>query len=280
MKYVTEELGVSQGTTTYTQVCATQRQYSVVKLLTKLQQHLSAHVPFSILEMDGLKPLEIDDVVNLQTSLQQSFPDVAHYPTPSPTPTSSSEAKQHFSQGPQYDWTSLTQAPSIWRWSTVGHIKCSLIGLLQTWVSMSSPRQDQLSKCWQLQARIQITQLNFDQEKITTTGRHVDSSLWQKVDVMRGGGMIWMWQIYDWCFKVSLGEDGTCFHLVILAELNLSTFYLVGRAEARAGVSGAGQYCDAVEFQTVLMGTWSEETVYRNEIRSGFERKECKAHGW
>ncbi|KAI9643635.1 hypothetical protein NHQ30_008257 [Ciborinia camelliae] len=97
MKYATEELGVSQGSTIYS------------------QQHLSVRVPSSMLEKDGLMPSKIEEMLSLQIPVQQGFPDVeemwtnnvSHYPPPSPTSTSSSEMKHHFSPGTQYDWTLL-----------------------------------------------------------------------------------------------------------------------------------------------------------------------------
>ncbi|RAL64675.1 hypothetical protein DID88_001708 [Monilinia fructigena] len=93
MKYATEELGASQGSDIYT------------------EQHLSARIPSSMLEKDGLIPSRKNEVLNLQIPVQQTSPEAEktwtnnfyHYPTPSPTSTSSSEMKQQFLPASQYD---------------------------------------------------------------------------------------------------------------------------------------------------------------------------------
>ncbi|TEY84197.1 hypothetical protein BOTCAL_0019g00210 [Botryotinia calthae] len=95
MKYATEELGVSQGSTVYS------------------EQHCSIRIPSSMLKKDGLMLSRVEEILNLQIPpVQQSFENVddiwtertrsfAHYPTPSPTSTSSCSPKA------QHDWTLL-----------------------------------------------------------------------------------------------------------------------------------------------------------------------------
>ncbi|KAJ8063541.1 hypothetical protein OCU04_007413 [Sclerotinia nivalis] len=58
MKYATEELGVSQGSTIYS------------------EQHLSVRVPSSMLEKDGLMASKIDENLNRQIPVQQTFDNV------------------------------------------------------------------------------------------------------------------------------------------------------------------------------------------------------------
>ncbi|KAF7860565.1 uncharacterized protein EAF02_010799 [Botrytis sinoallii] len=95
MKYAAEELGVSQGSTVYS------------------EQKCSVRIPSSMLEKDGLMPSRVEEILNLQIPpIQQTFENVdeiwtertdrfSHYPTPSPTSTSACSPKA------QHDWTLL-----------------------------------------------------------------------------------------------------------------------------------------------------------------------------
>ncbi|TGO24684.1 hypothetical protein BPAE_0097g00300 [Botrytis paeoniae] len=95
MKYAAEELGVSQGSTVYS------------------EQKCSVRIPSSMLKKDGLMPSRVEEILNLQIPpIQQAFENVdeiwtertdrfSHYPTPSPTSTSACSPKA------QHDWTLL-----------------------------------------------------------------------------------------------------------------------------------------------------------------------------
>ncbi|TGO88055.1 hypothetical protein BPOR_0187g00160 [Botrytis porri] len=95
MKYAAEELGVSQGSTVYS------------------EQKCSVRIPSSMLEKDGLMPSRVEEILNVRIPpIQQSFENVdeiwtertdrfSHYPTPSPTSTSACSPKA------QHDWTLL-----------------------------------------------------------------------------------------------------------------------------------------------------------------------------
>ncbi|KAF7883011.1 hypothetical protein EAF00_011500 [Botryotinia globosa] len=96
MKYAAEELGVSQGSTVYS------------------EQKCSVRIPSSMLKKDGLMPSRVEEILNLQIPpIQQAFEDVdeiwtendrsySHYPTPSPTSTSACSPKA------EHDWTLLS----------------------------------------------------------------------------------------------------------------------------------------------------------------------------
>ncbi|TGO42135.1 hypothetical protein BHYA_0012g00510 [Botrytis hyacinthi] len=95
MKYAAEELGISQGSTVYS------------------EQKCSVRIPSSMLKKDGLMPSRVEEILNLRIPpIQQAFEHVdeiwtektrsfSHYPTPSPTSTSACSPKA------QHDWTLL-----------------------------------------------------------------------------------------------------------------------------------------------------------------------------
>lgn len=68
-----------------------------------------------MLKKDMLMSSRVNEIPNIQIPVQHSNPEVEevwtnnfyHYPTPSPTSTSSSDVKAQFSPGPQYEWTLL-----------------------------------------------------------------------------------------------------------------------------------------------------------------------------
>ncbi|PQE13390.1 negative acting factor protein [Rutstroemia sp. NJR-2017a BVV2] len=105
IKYVSEELGVVQGSSQFSQT------------------QPSARIPSSMLEKDGLKPLEMDDILELQIPSQDDFPEaeefwsntntntLGQHPTSSPASTSSS--------GRSYEWTALS--PGSLNLTTINH---------------------------------------------------------------------------------------------------------------------------------------------------------------
>ncbi|PQE31760.1 negative acting factor protein [Rutstroemia sp. NJR-2017a WRK4] len=105
IKYVSEELGVVQGSSQFSQA------------------QPSARIPSSMLEKDGLKPLEMDNILELQIPSQDDFLEaekfwsnnntntLGQYPTPSPTSTTSS--------GRSYEWTALS--PGSLNLTTINH---------------------------------------------------------------------------------------------------------------------------------------------------------------
>ncbi|KAM3070104.1 hypothetical protein ACMFMG_003862 [Clarireedia jacksonii] len=103
IKYVSEELGVVQGSSQFSQT-----------------QPL-ARIPSSMLERDGLKPLGMVDILDMQIPSQDDFLEAEEFctnpntlgqcPTPSPTSTTSSVRS--------YEWTALS--PSSLNLTTINH---------------------------------------------------------------------------------------------------------------------------------------------------------------